>query len=67
MQIKTFRRRHMQYVIDLWKEKNCLWENSRGSKMRENKLYHFIIVRKELLQLAVTIQFLIFKNSYKPR
>lgn len=36
-------------------------------KMRENKLYHFIIVRKELLQLAVTIQFLIFKNSYKPR
>lgn len=57
----------MQYVIDLWKEKNCLRENSRGSKMRENKLYHFIIVRKELLQLAVTIQFLIFKNSYKPR
>lgn len=43
-------------------------KKAKEVKMRENKIYHFIIVRKELLQLAVNkLIFIIFKNSYKPK
>ena len=56
MQIKTSRRRHMQCLINLCRERNCLWgKKAKEVKMRENKIYHFIIVGKELLQLAELI------------